>query len=93
MRCPCADGAGEQGGDLGFGARKLSASGVVTLKVTLTPPVPVGAHAETAVGTAGEWQDGLGAALAGEADATALQREGDRGLAITPPLANGTGKP
>ena len=85
-----ADGAGEQGGELGLGAAEAVGVGRRDVEGDVDAAAAVGAHAEAAVGAAGERQDRFGAALAGDAEAVAGEREGDRARDDAA-LANGTG--
>ena len=68
------DGAGEQGGDLGFGAAEALDVGRGDVDGDRRAAVRgVGRDAEAAVGAARERQDRLGAAFAGEAGAAACR--------------------
>ena len=68
LRWPVRDGAGEEGGELGFGAAEAVGVGRRDVEGDVDAAAAAGAHAEAAVGAAGERQDGFGAALAGDAE-------------------------
>jgi hypothetical protein len=74
-----ADGAGEEGGDLGFGAAEAVGVGGGDVEDDAGAAAGRGAHAEGAVGAAGEGEDGFGAPLAGEAEPVAAEGESDPG--------------
>src|SRR5690606_6904847 len=74
---PLRDGARQQSGELGLGAAEAVDVGGGDVERDVDAAAGLGADTEAAVGATGEGQDGLGAALAGHADAVAGEREGD----------------